>query len=191
MIGVLSTLLIGVLTTTGIQKFLSSITHLRFYRADKATSCWSRKQTTYLSLSGRCLCPTTTTIPDHLPASFCFTGSVPTALLGCSHTGRQLRNEWSCVLTTQTTELSRSPGWRGPRDQAEARQPPSICVTSGEGRAALTWVRSLAVHTPTALWTRLAPEANLEMFQECDELEHDDTFINLGLNFADKNTVLK
>lgn len=29
------------------------------------------------------------------------------------------------------------------------------------------------------------------MFQECDELEHDDTFINLGLNFADKNTVLK
>lgn len=48
-----------------------------------------------------------------------------------------------------------------------------------------------AIHTPTALWTGLAPEANPEMFQECNEQEHDDTFMNLGPNFADKNTVLK
>lgn len=48
-----------------------------------------------------------------------------------------------------------------------------------------------AIHTPTALWTGLAPEANPEMFQECNEQKHDDTFMNLGPNFADKNTVLK
>lgn len=48
-----------------------------------------------------------------------------------------------------------------------------------------------AIHTPTVPGTELAPEASPEMFQEFHEQEHDDVFMNLGPNFAEKNPVLK
>lgn len=48
-----------------------------------------------------------------------------------------------------------------------------------------------AIHTPTAPWAKLAPEASQEMFQEFDEQKHDDTFMNPGPNFAEKNSLLK
>lgn len=48
-----------------------------------------------------------------------------------------------------------------------------------------------ALHTPIAPWTELAPEANLEMFQDFKEQEDDDTFTNVGPNSAEKDSVLK
>lgn len=90
------------------------------------------------------------------------------------------------AMTTQTTTLSRSPDWRSPWERAEAPQPLSnLChIMGGQNNSHMSKIPAL--HTPTALWTELAPEANPEMFQEFEEQEDDDTFMNVGPNFAEK-----
>lgn len=119
--------------------------------------------------------------------------SVPQALFPqpCWDAATRLRNESLFAMTTQTTMLSRSPDWRSPWERAEAPKPLSnLChIMGGQNDSHMSKIPAL--HTPTAPWTELAPEANPEMFQEFEEQEDDDTFMNVGPNSAEKDSALK